>query len=139
MDQRVYGKTHPKGYVTLLTVLILSVIGTTIAVSLLVLSTDNTRTALVINQSTQARALADTCIEVALQKIRATNSYTGTATTTFSPQVYCVVTVTSQGGQTRTLQATGTSNNVVSRVQVLLTRINPTFTLTEWQEKTSFN
>lgn len=142
MDQPVCvntGRHYASGYVTLMTILILGVVGSTIAVSLLLLSTDNTRSASVLNQSTQARILADTCAELGLQQIRNVNAYTGSATTTFSTNSLCAYTVTSQGGSNRTIQGTGVSQNTTRRVQVIISRINPTFTITSWQEKPDFN
>jgi hypothetical protein len=64
-------------YVTLISVLILSVVAVTIIGSALTVSTDSLISSTSVSNSKEARALIDACAEQALQSIRDNGSYTG--------------------------------------------------------------
>ncbi|HEX8947186.1 MAG TPA: hypothetical protein VF829_03175 [Candidatus Paceibacterota bacterium] len=128
---------HARGYVTLVSVLILGAVGVAIAVALLVLGLGASRTAFVAEQSASARALADSCTEEALEQIQQSNTYTGTASLTIG-QGSCTYTVTSQGSQNRTVTASGAVGTVVRKVKIVITKITPSFTFSTWQEVADF-
>ncbi len=128
---------YARGYVTLVSVLILGAVGVAIAVALLTLGLGASRTAFVAEQSASARALADSCVEEALEQIEQSNTYTGTASLTLG-QGSCTYTVTSQGNQDRTLTASGTVGTVVRKVKVVISKITPSFTFSTWQEVADF-
>lgn len=125
------------GYVTLLTVLIVSAVGVAIASSLLLLGLGSSRSSLSLQQSKQAGALADACVEEALQQIRFSTSYSGTATLSFGTSS-CTYLVTVGGGENRNIESTGTVGAVVRRVEVDLSQINPKIVVSSWQEVASF-
>lgn len=121
------------GYVALLTVLIMGAVATSVAVTLLTTGTDSQRTALVELQSRQARMAAVACAEEALQIMHDTTSFTGTNNLNLSPSS-CTYTVTNTGGGSRTIIATGTSGNVVKKVQVYATIGASSISINSWQE-----
>src|SRR3990172_255551 len=115
----------PRGYVALVSVLLVGAIGVVIATTLLLLGLGHSRTSFSAQQSTQARGLANACAEDALQRVRSSNgSFTRTQSLTL-PTGTGTLTVTTQGGQTRTVEATGTAGSVVRRVKITITSINP--------------
>jgi len=126
-----------RGYITLMSVLVVGAIGTTIALSLILLGLGSSRTSFAIEQSNQAKALANTCAEEALQQIRSSTPYTGSANISLGQGV-CSYIVTSQGGQNRTVIASGTVNTIVRKVKVIITAINPNITVSTWQELADF-
>ncbi len=126
-----------KGYIALVTVLVTGAVGVAIAVSVVLLGLGVSRTSFAAQQSLQARALADACVEEALQQIHDSTPYTGTAGLTLG-QGSCSYTVTSQGGQNRTVISTGTVGTIVRKVKVIISGINPNVTLTSWQELADF-
>src|SRR3989344_8323101 len=84
------------GYVTLISAIIISLISSTIAVSLLLLGLSSSRTSFALVQSKQAASLADACAEEALQQIRSSLTFTGTGSLSLG-NGSCSYTVTSQG------------------------------------------
>lgn len=122
----------PRGFVTLISVLILGAVGAAIVVSLLQLGLASSRTSFAAEQSLQARGLADACGEEALDTIRGNASFTGTTNVTLSSGT-CSYTVTNTGGTTRNVATVGTVGTVVRRVAIIVTTVSPV-TLTSWQE-----
>lgn len=121
------------GYIALLSVLILGAVATSVGLALLLSGVDSQRSALIEQQSKQARASAIACAEEALQIIHDNTTYTGTNNLTLS-SVACTYTVTNNGGTSRTVVANGTAGNVVKKVQVYVTIGASSISVTSWQE-----
>jgi hypothetical protein len=122
----------PKGFVTLISVLILGAVGVAIVVSLIQLGLGSSRTSFAAEQSLSARGLADACAELALERIRSNPSYVGT----LSPLVGtgdCTYTVTDTGGVTRSIAAEATVGTITRRVHVVVSAVSP-ISLASWQE-----
>ncbi len=132
---------HPhlcaRGFVSLIAVIIVGAIGMAVAVALLLSGTDATRQSLTESRSAQSGALRDGCIEEALGRIRDTTSYTGSDTLTLG-EGNCTFTVTSQGGQLRTITSTGTVAAVVQKARVTIDKITPDIGIASWQEVADF-
>lgn len=125
------------GFITLLSVLIIGALGTAITVSLLVFGIDSSKTSRALEQSYQSKALAYACSEEALQHIKDSTSFTGSGTLTLE-QGTCTYTVTSQGGQNRTITASGTVGAVIQKTKIIIDRINPDIHIVSWQEVSDF-
>jgi hypothetical protein len=121
-----------EGYIALLTVLIVGAVATAIALTLLLSGANNNQTALVKQRSMQARALAVSCAEEALQTLRGTNTYTGTASLTLTTGS-CTYTIANSSG-TRSILATGTVSGVARKIQVYATIGTSSISITSWQE-----
>jgi len=128
---------NKKGYVALITVLITGAIGVAIATSLLLLGLGSSRTSFALEQSNQAKALANACSEEALQQIRDSTPFTGTGSLTLG-QGTCGYTVVNDGGEIRTVTASGTVGTVVRKIKIIVNTINPAINLTSWQEAADF-
>lgn len=126
-----------KGFTTLVSVLLVGVLGLAISVSLLLLGLASSRTSFAQEQSYQAKALADACAEEALQQIHDSTPFTGSGSLTLG-QGSCTYTVTSQGGSNRTITAVGTVSSMTRRVRVIIDSINPAINVTSWQEVADF-
>ncbi|MBI4239898.1 hypothetical protein HY620_02840 [Candidatus Uhrbacteria bacterium] len=123
-----------KGFVTLLGVLIVGAIGTAITLSLLVFGVGASRTSLSLQQSHQAKALANACAEHALNELRLSQGYGGNEPYTFAGntcQIYPIQTV----GNTTTIHTTGTVGDVIRKAEVILSQLQPSLTVSSWQEK----
>ncbi len=126
-----------KGYTLLLLVLIVASISTTAVLSLSTINVNALKTSRVIEKYNQAKALADGCIELALQEIR--DSETTSGTDTFSlDEGSCEYTISNSGGESRDIIATGTVDEVVRKVEVSIGTINPQITIDSWQEVSTF-
>lgn len=125
--------SHNRGYITLLSVLIMGAVGIAMTVSLLVLGLGSSRTSFAWEQSNQAKGLANGCAEEALQQIRSSTSFTGSGTLTFG-QGTCSYTVTNGGGSNRTITASGTVGTITRNVSISVTAITPLIVTSTWQE-----
>ncbi len=124
---------YKRGFITLMSILVVAAVGVAITLSLLLLGVSNARMSLVEQQSNQAKGLANACAEEALQQIRDSILFTGSGNLTLGPG-NCTYTVTSQGGQNRTITASGTAGTVVRKAKIIINAINPTISVTSWQE-----
>lgn len=126
-------RSSEKGYVALLSVLVLGAVATAAAIAMLVAGADSQREALVSQRSSQARGLVDACVEEALQQIHDNTAFTGTNNLALG-QGSCTYTVTNTGAATRTISANSTVGSVVRKVTVYVTIGASTISITSWQE-----
>ena len=133
LNRKTQYNRRKRGYITLISILIVAAVGTAIAVSLILTGLGASRTSLVVQQSVQARALAAACTESALQEIRKITQFSGTGTTTTSEGI-CTYRVIALAGQNRTIDATSTVGSILQKIRVSVTAINPKITVSSWQE-----
>ena len=126
-----------KGYITLLMVIIVGAIGVATSVSLLLLGIGSSKTSLSIEKSNQAKALVNACAEAALDQIRSSPAFSGSAGLTFG-QGNCSYAVTNLGGENRLINASSAVDGVLRKVKIILNKITPKISLTSWQEVSDF-
>lgn len=128
---------NKRGFATLLAVLIVGAIGTVVVLALLQLGFGAAHNSLLTQRRYQAKMLADACVEKVLDDIITTTpTYTGTQTITLGAG-NCSVTVTG-AGVPKTIQSTGTVDNISQRTTVTVTQVAPTITITTWQYVAAF-
>lgn len=125
------------GYITLLSVLVVGAVGMAIASSLLLLGLASSRTSFALEQSAQAHALAESCVEEALQQLRDSSLFAGTNTLTIGGRI-CEYTVTNLGGTGALITASGTVGVVVRKAELNVDALNPNIHVTSWQEVADF-
>lgn len=121
------------GYMTLLSVLVVGAVGVSIAVSLLLLGLSSSRTSFAIEQSNQAKGIANACAEKAMQQIRDSTPFTGTGNLSLG-QGSCSYAVISQGGQNRTITSLSIVGTIIRKVEITIDTINPQINIVSWQE-----
>lgn len=121
------------GYVALIAVLIVGAAALAIGVTTLSVGADSQRTALVEQQSKQARNLASACAQEALQLVHDNIAFAGTNTMTLG-QGTCTYSVVVATGTTRTITTTGTVGNVVRKIQASVTINSTSISISSWQE-----
>lgn len=126
-----------KGFVTLLFVLVVFAVGISVSSSLLLMGVASSRNSFALNQSNQAKALADACAERGLETVRDDNSYTGTINLDLG-QGSCSYTISNTGGSNRTIIAMGTVSTIVRKVRVIINQIAPQINVSSWQEVADF-
>jgi hypothetical protein len=124
------------GFVTLLTVLIIGAVGTAAAISVILLGVGSSRSSLALEQSGQAKTLANSCVEAALEKIRESN-YTGSNTITLG-QGSCSYSVVSPGPGNFEIHSTGTVGTTIRKVKVLVDSVTPQIHVSSWEELADF-
>jgi hypothetical protein len=133
MDRQVYDK----GFITLISILVASSVAIAISVSLLLLGLGSSRSSFAIEQSNQVKAVANACVEEALQQIRDSSGFTGSNNLTLG-QGMCSYTVASGGGESRNIIVSGMVGTIVRKVEVTINAINPKINIVSWQEVGDF-
>ncbi|HEX7963503.1 MAG TPA: hypothetical protein VF466_02830 [Candidatus Saccharimonadales bacterium] len=123
-----------RGYVALISVLIVGAAATAIGLALLSIGADAARSGLITQQGQQARSLASACAEEALQAVHDNVAYTGTTNIASIGQGSCSYTVAIATPTTRTITASGTVGNTKRKIQSTGTLAAGTLTTNAWTE-----
>ena len=126
-------KNRERGYITLLSVLIIGSVGVMITASLILLSIGSSRTSFALEQANQAKGLVNACAEEALQQIQDNTPFTGSDTLIIG-QGECTYTVTSGGGGNRDITSIGTVGTIIRKVEISIDAIAPAVNIVYWQE-----
>lgn len=126
-----------RGYIALLSVIIVGAIGTAVILSIMLLGVSTTKTDFSVQQGGSAKVLANSCGEEALQKILETGTTSGVGNIAIGQGV-CSYTITSQNGQNITINASGITGSVTSKLKIILSTTTPTIVLSSWQEVGDF-
>lgn len=130
-------KFQENGFVALISVIIVGAVAVSVATSLLLLGIGSSKTSFSLEQSNQAKALANGCAEQALEIIRENPSYSGIGGLTLS-QGTCSYAVIDSGGQNRIINAIGVVGSITRKVKISVNRITPVINTALWQEVADF-
>ena len=144
--------TARSGYVLLISVLVVGVVASASAITILMLGLGAEKSALAVQQSTQSYANAWSCAEHAIQKLREDFEYEGneskTLTYAFTTNTLgypghidygstsCIIyPVGGYGNEDRTICIEGTfGKGTKRRLEVAVTRIHPDVRIGSWEE-----
>lgn len=126
------------GFIALVSTLVIAGVVLSVGALVMVLGLSATRTTSTLNQSIQARALANACAERALNQLQQDLSYVGGETVTLGSGSCQVMTVLGSGNINRTIQVKGTVGTVVRKVKIEVMQVNPTVQFSSWREVASF-
>ena len=126
-----------KGFVALISVVIVGAIILSIAVFMIYINLNSSQGGLIIKKSDQSRMLAQTCSEYALQKINDENDFVGTNSFSLL-EGDCSYTIISGGGENRTINSWGQVENMIRKEEVIINQINPEINIISWQEVADF-
>jgi hypothetical protein len=127
-------KRHQQGFITIMSVLIVTLVGTAIALWGLAYSTRSAKTDLVVIHSYQTRALLDACVEAALLQIRLNPSYTGASAVTID-EYSCKYHVTLNDDGEKVIDSEGGGNSIIRRLTVVLSDYTSDITIKTWEER----
>lgn len=122
----------------LLSVLIVGAVGLAISTAVILLGIGAGKSSLTLQQSNQAKALANACQEEALQKLRESIYYSGNQTISFTNGSCTIQTISGAGNTNRTIQTSGTIGNVQRKIKVIVATVHPAITIQSWQEVADF-
>ena len=125
------------GYIALVSILIISAIIMTIAISAGLLSISEADMGLEKNLASEAYYLASACAEEGLQQIRDSASFKGSGNLFFS-NGSCNYNVIAQGPNNRTINSSGLSGDIIRKIVVTLDSINPSINIVSWTEVPDF-
>ena len=130
-------RNNKGGYITLISVLIVGAVAIAITTSMLLLGLGSSRTSFALEHGYQAKALANLCVEEALQQMRDFTPFSGTNNLS-AGQGICTYTVTNTGGQNRLITAQGTVGTIVRKISINVNTINPKINGVSWQGVADF-
>ena len=126
-----------KGFVALISVMIIGAIGLLIVLYLASMGMGATQTSFVLEQSNKAKYFAESCAEEALMMIREDESFQGTDTISFE-YGNCFYEVINLGGEQRLINAQGTAGNTIRRERIEVSEIGEKIILNSWDEIAEF-
>lgn len=130
-------RTHSNnsGFTILVSIFILGALGLFVILSLTLNSADATISSNISVQAGQARSIATSCAETALQKLQDVDCQTaGVISYQFG---FCNYTIIGTG-QARTIRASSTVGQMVKKVLVTTSLINPSIVVSSWREVEGF-
>ena len=126
-----------RGYIALLSVIVIGAIGTAVMLSVLLFGLSTSRTDFAVQQSGSAKVIASSCGEEALQRILETGITSGSGNLTIASGT-CSYTITSISGSNITVKAVGTLGTIISKVKIVIATTTPSIILSSWQEVGDF-
>lgn len=121
-----------KGYVTLVSILVIGAVGLAVVTSLVLLGVGSSRNSFALEQGNQAKALANACAEEALQQIWNEDAFVGTGNLTLG-QGNCSLTVSS-AVLPKTIIATGMVGTTARKISITIDALRPYLHIASWQE-----
>jgi hypothetical protein len=127
-----------KGYIALISVILMSALGLAIMLSVIATGVDAGRTDFSLQQSGGARSLASSCAEEALQKVLETSTTSSSGNLTVGSGTCMYVVTSTSSGQTIIVNSTGVLGTVTSKIKVVIATTTPGITLSSWEEVADF-
>jgi len=131
-----------RGYVFLITVLFVGVIGLSIMSTYFILSTAALQNGWSLEQSAQALANAETCAEHGLHALTENANYDGQDVLSFIEDLggTCeILRVGGSGNNNRTVCTEGVAGTSTRRLEILVDQLLPTVKVSSWQEVSIFS
>ena len=98
---------------------------------------NSSQSGLIIKKSDQARMLAQTCSEYALQKINDDNNFSGTNSFLLL-EGDCSYSVISGLGENRVIESWGQVKETIRKEKLIIDQISPQINIDSWQELADF-
>lgn len=128
-----YG-SNKKGFVAIVSVLVIGAIGVTVSVSLLLFGIASIQNGSAQEESAGARYMADSCAEYALQRLLEDPSYQGGETLDVDGRSCEVLSVTTIGEGIVEFRSIGYDGDAVKNVLVRTEQLRPYIVVGSWQE-----
>lgn len=138
MSPRVATGQARDGYVFLVTVLFTGAIAMSIVGSYVLLSIVSLENSLTYQRSTEALALAQTCIERGIRTLQEDSNYAGQVIIPFDAGSCEILQIGGFGNENRTVCAEGIADNHTRRLEVVIANLLPSTQIYSWQEVASF-
>jgi hypothetical protein len=126
------------GYAFLITILLIGALSTSLVVTVLLLSTSWSKDVITVRDGAQALALARSCAERTIVRLREDPGYAGNEDLTVNDHSCHVGTVGGTGTTNRTICTSGAIGDSVRRIEISLSAILPSVLITSWEEVPSF-
>lgn len=122
-----------KGYIVILVLITVAAFAVATASVLLLFSVSSSQSSLFLEQSNQAKALANACAEAALNRVRTANNFSGTVNLNLGNGT-CAYTVVRLSKTVLQILAVGNVNFMTRKVRISLTVSKTKITVQSWME-----
>lgn len=126
-----------RGYIALISVLIISAVLILIAVSIVQLGIGGTKMAIQENQSLESDYVAQACAEEALIKLVESATYSGNEIITINGNT-CQILPLEGSGSNKVIKISTMTHNQTKRLKIETNQLRPTIGIASWQEVSSF-
>jgi hypothetical protein len=126
-----------KGYIALLSVIVIGAIGVAVMMSVLLFGISSSKTDYALQQGGSAKIVASSCGEEALQRLLETGSTSMSGGLSIASGT-CSYTVSSQNGQNTVLEIFGQYGETVSKIRIIVATTTPFIILSSWQDVGDF-
>lgn len=131
--------TQQQGYVILLSVLVVGVIGMAITIAVLQLGASHIQTSITGVHAIDASYVAESCIEEAIEQLRRDSTYAAGDSITFDGGAECTISAVAGTGTTnRTIQVIATSDSITQRYEVIISDVAAPVDISSWNYVESF-
>ena len=127
-----------KGFIFLVSVLVIGSIAADIAISLVLLGVAALQRGISVVQSAQAYEYAQTCAERAIRRLQTDLSYDGGEVITFSSGTCSIAHTGGSGNTDRVLCVRGVSGQATRSVEISIAHVYPNVKVVSWGEVESF-
>lgn len=126
------------GAAMLISVLVITVIGVSIILTILIIVNNGSYASQVAMQHYRAQAAAQACAEATLYNLNQDINYPAGDTLTFSNSNCEVITISGSGNTNRVMDIEGYSGDVTARMQINIQTLQPQIVITSWQDVADF-
>jgi hypothetical protein len=136
MTRSVSGNKSRKlrGFATLFSVVILMLLSTFVVTGILLSSNMSLQSNAVYRDAIVARDLADSCANVAVNKLKLDNTYTGNETITLGTKQCQILAITGSGNTNRVVRTSAVTGSVTRKIEVSIAVLTPNLTVNYWQD-----
>jgi hypothetical protein len=136
--QSLFVSNNEEGYIALISVIIVSTLVMLIASSANLISISEAQMGLGEKQSWEAFYLATACGEEALIKLKEDLKYKGNESLTFDNGSCQILGATGGGNTSRTIRVSASVNNIVRKIRIDISQVNPVMDIGSWLEVADF-
>ncbi len=133
LDKKLNNK-QKRGFVTLVSVIIISVVGLLVVYSSLSINIENIVAISSIEKGKQSKALAESCAEIALNELKISDTYIGNETRNLSFGDCVIGTISGSGNTNRSFQVSSDKEGYYFRIDITIQTINPDMVIQSWNE-----
>jgi len=123
-----------KGFVALVTILIISAVALLIGVSVSLISVGEAKMSLEENQASQAYYLVNLCAEMALMKLKENINYLGDEVINIGDESCYILPI--EGNWI--VRASAIFSDRFKRIKIVISQVNPEIIIASWQEAPDF-
>ncbi len=134
----MFNKNKQKGYVALVSVLIVSALSLAVSIGVSMRSISGAHMGLSYKRSHQAHILATSCVYEALTALERDLEYAGNEDIIIEDKTCHVYTIEGEGNEDRVVKIEASVDGFVKKIRVEVLRISPTMQIASWKHVVDF-